>query len=66
MRSKNIIIAVIAVGIIVSAGAGAFFATSSAQKPQTDTEFAKAVFQIRNDSSATSFDLAKIFFKDTM
>ncbi|MEO9363131.1 MAG: thioredoxin domain-containing protein [Nitrososphaera sp.] len=45
MRSKNIIIAVIAVGIIISAGVGAFFASSSAQKPQSDEEFARAVFQ---------------------
>lgn len=49
MRSnKNTtIIAIIAVGVIVAAGAGAFFATSAAQKQpqQSDEEFARQVFQ---------------------
>ncbi|AIF84480.1 protein-disulfide isomerase [Candidatus Nitrososphaera evergladensis SR1] len=45
--NKNILIAVIAAGIIVAAGAGVAFSNTFAQKPQqqTDEEFARMVFQ---------------------
>ena len=44
-NNKNVLIAVIAAGLIVAAGAGAFFATTFAQKPQSDEEFVRMVFQ---------------------
>jgi protein-disulfide isomerase len=45
MRNKNVIIIVIVAGMLVAAGASAFFATGSAQKPQSDQEFVKTIFK---------------------
>jgi protein-disulfide isomerase len=44
-NNKSIIIAIIAVGILIAAGAGVYFSNIFAQKPQNDEQLAKAIFQ---------------------